>query len=110
MQDITARQVVSPCYFRLSGRLRAALRFYYGSAGEPKLNTGKRMDRIVNALVAGVITACQPAVCGVHDPISLQGGDIAPPQVQAFLHRRQRMKGGDALAGGYFLQQAVLQR
>lgn len=38
------------------------------------------------------------------------GGDIAPPQVQAFLHRRQRMKGGDALAGGYFLQQAVLQR
>ena len=89
-------------------RLRAALRFYYGSAGEPKLNTGKRMDRIVNALVAAVITACQPAVCGVHDPISLQGGDIAPPQVQAFLHRRQRMKGGDALAGGYFLQQAVL--
>ena len=43
-------------------------------------------------------------------PVSYTHLDVYKRQVQAFLHRRQRMKGGDALAGGYFLQQAVLQR
>ena len=57
------------------------LRRHQLCAGRPKLNTGKRMDRIIDTAMVRAEAAKHPAVRGIYDRITFQSGNIALPKV-----------------------------
>ena len=58
-----------------------SLRLHQLCAGRPKLNTGKRMDRIIDTAMVRAETAKHLTVRGIYDRITFQSGNIALPEV-----------------------------
>ena len=96
MQHIVAGQVVGPGDLGLTGGLLVALLFHEPGTIQPELDARKGMDAVVDAGVAGHITARHTAVCGVDNGAAPQPGDIALPEVQIPANRLQIGQAGDA--------------
>ena len=73
-----------------------ALLFHEPGTIQPELDACKGMDAVVDAGVAGHITARHSAVRGVDDGAAPQPGDIALPEVQIPANRLQIGQAGDA--------------
>ena len=73
-----------------------ALLFHEPGTIQPELDARKGMDAVVDAGVAGHITARHSAVRGVDDSTAPQPGDIALPEVQISANRLQIGQAGDA--------------
>lgn len=110
VEDELRGEVISPGQLGLANRLFVPLRPHDLCAGLPELKPRGRMDRVVDAAVAGVETAEKGAVCGVDDGPRPQPCDIALPEDEP------RLCGGDGKRFGVhnpfffplFLQKRVL--
>ena len=85
-----------------------ALFFHQFRAGQPQLHPCVGVDGVVDAAVVGNIAAGHAAVGGVDDGVTLKCGDVALPEIQSRLDRRQVRNVRDALSGGFTLQIVVL--
>ena len=96
MDHVAARQVETEGDLRRTYGLLVALTPHQVRAGEPQLYPRSRMDRVVDAAVAGNKTAEQRAVGRVDDGVRREPGDVSAPEIELLMR-----SGGRKLARGY---------
>ena len=108
MQDIFAGQIECRGDLCLSGGLGIALLPHQLRTGKPQLHTRIGMNGVVDAAVVRDITAGHAGVCRIDDGVTPKRCNIPLPEIQPRLNRRQVVKIGNALCGGFSLQIFVL--
>lgn len=97
VDHMVAREVERGRDLRQAGALLVPLPAHDVVAGQPELHSGVGVDDVVYARMAGLEASEHPAVGGVDDGAAPQGGDVAPPEVQAIPHRLEAVDVGDPL-------------
>ena len=108
MDNISARQIISGCDFRLTRPLLVTLLFHQLITGVSKLYARVCVDDVVDTAVAGNETAEHFRIGGVDYHVAFQRGDVALPKIDVFLQRFQISYICNALARCFFLQILVL--
>ena len=108
MQDIPAGQIKCRRDFRLSGRFRIALPLHQFLAGNAQFDARIGMNGIVDAAVVRNIAAGHAGVCRIDNGVALKCRNIALPEIQPRLDRRQVNNIGNPFCGGFTLQICVL--
>ena len=85
MNNMIAWQIVRKSQLRLSHRFFKALFLHYISTFQPQADPRKRVDTVINTIVAWLIAACHSAVCGIDNSTAFQRGNVALPQINIAL-------------------------
>ena len=82
MKNVIAWKIESGGDFCASGRLFVSLFLHDVGTYFSQLDSGKGVDAVVDAGVAGLPASGHSAVCGVYDCSNAECGDVATPEVE----------------------------
>ena len=82
MKNVIAGKIECRGDFCASGRLFVSLFLHDVGTNCAKLDSGKGVDAVVDARVAGLPASGHSAVCGVYDCSHAKGGDVATPEIE----------------------------
>ena len=85
MQDVFCREIVAPGDLRLAGRLLVSLLPHDLGAFFPQLQTRRRVDDVVDAVMPGTKAAQKLGIGRVHNGVRVQPGDIPLPEDDALI-------------------------
>ena len=100
VDDQVRWQVVRRSDFRLTGRFLMTLRPHDRRALDAQLHARKRVDRVVDAVMARHPASQELRIRGVHDGVGRQRGDVSAPYGEA---RIARTRGDEPCVGDAFL-------
>ena len=100
VNDQARWQIVRRSDFRLAGRFLMTLRPHDRRALDAQLHARKRVDGVVDAVMAGHPASQELGIRGVHDSICRQRGDVPAPHGEA---RVAHARGDEPSVGDAFL-------